>query len=237
MTIVERTTRQVVVVVPAHNEVANLPGCIASVRGAAAAVPVPVLTVVVLDHCDDGSEDLSVGDRADVHFHQIDARNVGTARAAGFEVARRMLDTGPQRTWYATTDADTRVDPDWLQRQLASQADMVLGLVRVPAGRVPPGLARRYLRGVDADDHAHVHVHGANLGCRAARYWEVGGFAHLATGEDVDLVTRFEAAGYTIDRDPDLWVTTSARRTGRAPGGFAEDLRAAADLPAVEDAS
>ena len=225
---------QVVVVVPAHNEVANLPDCIASVRVAAAAVPVPVLTVVVLDDCDDGSEDLS-GGGADVHFHQIDARNVGTARAAGFEVARRLRDTDPQRTWYANTDADTRVDQDWLQRQLASQADMVLGLVRVPAGRVPPGLARRYLRGVDSDDHAHVH--GANLGCRAAPYWRVGGFADLATGEDVDLVDRFETAGYTIDRDPALWVTTSARRTGRAPGGFADDLRAAAELAAVEDAS
>ena len=227
MTIVERTTRQVVVVVPAHNEVANLPDCIASVRVAAAAVPVPVLTVVVLDDCDDGSEDLSGGHGVDVHFHHIDARNVGTARAAGFEVARRLRDTDPQRTWYASTDADTRVDPDWLQRQLASRADMVLGLVRVPAGRVPPGLVRGYLRGVDSDDHAHVH--GANLGCRAAPYWRVGGFADLATGEDVDLVDRFEAAGYTIDRDPALWVTTSARRIGRAPGGFASDLAAAGD--------
>ena len=63
-TIVEGTITQVVVVVPAHNEVANLPGCIASVRVAAAAVPVPVLTVVVLDHCDDGSEDLSVRRRS-----------------------------------------------------------------------------------------------------------------------------------------------------------------------------
>lgn len=226
---------QVVVVVPAHNEVDKLPGCIASVRLAAAAVPVPVLTVVVLDDCNDGSEDLSAGDDADVHFHRIDARNVGTARAAGFEVARRLRDTDPRRTWYATTDADTRVDPDWLQRQLASQADMVLGLVRVPAGRVPPELACRYLRGVDSDDHTHVH--GANLGCLAATYWRVGAFADLATGEDVDLVARFEAAGCAIDRDSALWVTTSARRTGRAPGGFADDLRAAADLTAMEDAS
>ena len=81
-------------------------------RVAAAAVPVPVLTVVVLDDCDDGSEDLSVGHGADVHFHHIDAQNVGTARAAGFEVARRLRDTDPRRTWYATTDADTRVDQD-----------------------------------------------------------------------------------------------------------------------------
>ncbi len=227
MTVVERAIKQIVVVVPAHNEVANLPGCIGSVHAAAAVVPVPVLTVVVLDHCDDGSEDLAAHFGPDVHFHSVDAHNVGTARAAGFHVARRLLDSEPQRTWYASTDADTRVDPDWLQRQLTSQADMVLGLVRVPEGRAPAGLARRYLRGVDSDDHTHVH--GANLGCHAAAYWQVGGFADLATGEDVDLVTRFESAGYAIDRDPALWVTTSARRTGRAPDGFASDLAAAGD--------
>jgi len=229
----EREIVQVVAVIPAHNEVANLPGCIESVLAAADAASVPVLTVVVLDHCDDGSEELAGNFGPGVHFLCIDARNVGAARATGFSFARTLLDTDPQRTWYANTDADTRVDRDWLQRQLASGADVVLGVVRLPEGRAPAGLARRYLRGVDANGHSHVHC--ANLGCRAAAYWQVGGFNQLVSGEDVDLVERFESAGIAIDRDPGLWVTTSARRTGRAPGGFADDVRAASELASAGD--
>jgi hypothetical protein len=47
----------------------------------------------------------------------------------------------------------------------------------------------------------------------------------LPTGEDVELVDRFEAAGLHIHRDADLSVATSDRREGRAPGGFAKHLR------------
>jgi hypothetical protein len=83
----------------------------------------------------------------------------------------------------------------------------------------------------DADRHmdgdapgTHAHVHGANMGFSADAYWRVGGFRPLPSSEDVDLVARFEAAGYCIDRDPDLSVTTSARRQARAPHGFADHL-------------
>ena len=59
----------------------------------------------------------------------------------------------------------------------------------------------------------------------ADAYWQVGGFRALATGEDVELVGRFEAAGLRIDRDAQLSVATSDRREGRAPSGFAQHLR------------
>ncbi|PRC55729.1 glycosyl transferase, partial [Mycobacterium sp. ITM-2017-0098] len=71
----------------------------------------------------------------------------------------------------------------------------------------------------------HHHVHGANMGFRAEAYWQVGGFRALRTGEDVELVERFEAAGLSICRDRNLCVATSDRREGRAPGGFAQHLR------------
>jgi hypothetical protein len=71
---------------------------------------------------------------------------------------------------------------------------------------------------------SHTHVHGANMGFSADAYWRIGGFRSLPSGEDIDLVARFEAAGYCIDRDPDLSVTTSARSQARAPHGFADHL-------------
>jgi glycosyltransferase involved in cell wall biosynthesis len=216
---------QVAVVIPAHNESALLPGCLRSVTAAAACLPVPALTVVVLDACDDDSARLARHFGRDVHFMSIAARNVGAARAAGFAYARLLGRGQAAHTWYATTDADTVVDPDWLVRQIAVHADMVLGVVRVPRWRhYPRAVADRYQRDYVFGGPVHGHVHGANLGCRADTYWRLGGFAALDSGEDVDLVERFAAAGCRLHWDAQLSVATSDRRVGRAPRGFADHL-------------
>jgi len=225
------TFDRAVVVIPAHNEAANLPKSLTAMVTAAACSSMPVLTVVVLDACDDPSIDLAGRFGSDVHFIEVDARNVGASRAAGFSYARSscgMERTDESRIWYATTDADTHVDPDWLIRQTAAGADMVLGVVRIGNWRhLPAAAVRRYLNAYRAKrrQDGHGHVHGANMGFRAEAYWRVGGFADLPTGEDVDLVRRFEEHHFVIDRDERLSVTTSARQKGKAPKGFAEYLR------------
>lgn len=232
------TFDQAVVVIPAHDEARKLPQCLKAIVTAAACVPVPVLIVVVLDACSDESAELAGRFGGDVHFVEVDARNVGATRAAGFVYARTVLggdavgSTGDDeaRIWYSTTDADSRVDADWLVRQMAADADMVLGVVRVTNWRhFSASSVRRYLAEYRAKSRrrggGHGHVHGANMGFRADVYWEMGGFATVASGEDVDLVRRFEQAGRRIHRDVDLSVVTSARRDGRAPRGFASYLR------------
>jgi glycosyltransferase involved in cell wall biosynthesis len=218
---------QAVVVVPAHNELAHLPCCLRALTTAALCLPVPVLTVVVLDSCDDGSDSLVATFGPDVHFVSVDAGNVGAARAAGFEYSRSVLaEIALERTWYATTDADSAVNADWLVRMTHVNADMVLGVVRIPVWRhFPVEVARRYLRAYHSKGHGHNHIHGANMGFRADVYWQVGGFRALAAGEDVELVTRFEVAGMRIHRDTKLSVATSDRRDSRAPGGFSSHLR------------
>ena len=161
-----------------------------------------------------------------VHFISTDAANVGAARAAGFEYARSVCtDVEPARTWFATTDADTIVGRRWLSRMTQAGADMVLGTVRIPVWRLPVEAARRYRAAYTSKGPGHDHVHGANMGFRADAYWGVGGFRALSTGEDVDLVERFEVAHLSIHRDAKLTVATSAREQGRAPGGFAAHLR------------
>jgi glycosyltransferase involved in cell wall biosynthesis len=218
---------QAVVVVPAHNELAHLPGCLNALTTAALCLPVPVVIVVVLDASDDGSDSLAGQFGPDAHFVSVEAGNVGAARAAGFEYARSdCAIANLNRTWYATTDADSAVGADWLLRMTEADADMVLGVVRVPNWRnFPSEVRRRYLRGYHAKGHGHNHIHGANMGFRADAYWHVGGFRAMATGEDVELVSRFESAGMRIHRDAALSVATSDRREGRAPGGFASHLR------------
>ena len=217
-----------VIVVPAHNEASALPECLTAISAAAARADLPVTVVIVLDSCDDSSSALAERFGTDVHFLEIDAHNVGKARAAGFSFARDQGLSSPT-TWYATTDADSRVDPNWLVRQLTAAADMVLGVVRITNWRQIPGNAvRRYLRAYRAkihSDRGHDHIHGANMGFAADAYWAVGGFEALTSDEDVDLVRRFEVAGYRICRDTRLSVVTSARQIGRAPTGFAAHLR------------
>ncbi|HKV18951.1 MAG TPA: glycosyltransferase [Mycobacterium sp.] len=218
---------KVVVVVPAHNEREHLPQCLRALATAALCVNVPVLTVVVLDATDDGSDRLVGQFGPDVHFVTVDAGNVGAARAAGFSYARTECEgIDPARVWYATTDADTEVPADWLVRMTGSRADVALGVVRVASWKhYPADVVRRYLRAYHSKGKSHNHIHGANMGFRADAYWAVGGFRALPTGEDVELVDRFQAAEFVIDRDASLSVATSDRRDGRAPGGFAQHLR------------
>lgn len=225
-----------VVVVPAHNEIGALPRCLTAIRTATAAVAVPTSVVVVLDFCDDDSASLTGRFGPDVHFLQVDARNVGAARAAGFRYAKSALSSAGERTWYATTDADTEVGGDWLHRQLGSGVDMVLGVVRVDQWRHHrQEVAELYQARYDASSHRHGHIHGANMGFGSDAYWRVGGFAALASGEDVDLVERFQAAGCRIQWDDELCVTTSDRRNGRAPGGFAEHLAEVSQIVSDDD--
>ena len=230
-----------VVVIPAHNEATRLPRCLTAVLAAATAMPGRVLTVVVLDACTDRSADVAEGFGPGVQVLSIDAHNIGAARAAGFNRARTgWPDANVARTWYATTDADSRVDPDWLVRQMVADADMVLGVVRVANWRhLPTSVAGRYLhryRSKSGSDGAgHNHVHGANMGFAAEKYWEVGGFAALPSGEDVDLVRRFELSGFHIRCDASLSVVTSARHEGRAPNGFAAHLRSMLHRRGAED--
>jgi glycosyltransferase involved in cell wall biosynthesis len=143
---------QVVVVVPAHNELEHLPNCLCALTTAALCLPAPVLIVVVLDACDDGSERLAGEFGPDVHFVSVDAGNVGAARAAGFEYARDRCAAGAAaHTWYATTDADSTVNAQWLLRMTSVDADVVLGIVRTPCGgtllpRWPAGICTHITR-------------------------------------------------------------------------------------------
>ena len=162
------------VVVPAHNEAGLLGGCLRSVLTATTCLPFPTQIITVLDSCDDDSAKLAGRFGSDVHFVAINARNVGAARAAGFAYAKSVVRIDNSHTWYATTDADSRVGSDWLLRQIAAAADVVLGVVHVPVWRHhPPAVAARYLSNYRSEGPGPDHIHGANLGFRADAYWHV----------------------------------------------------------------
>ncbi|BEP15210.1 glycosyltransferase family 2 protein [Acidothermaceae bacterium B102] len=218
------------VVVPARNEEALLPACLASLQTAASHPGlggVRVRLLVVLDGCTDGSAD--VASAAGVRILVVDAGNVGIARAAGVSEILRW-EPAIDGLWLAMTDADTTVPYHWLSAQLRlvqTGADVVVGTVQVDAWEEhPPAMASRFARHYAAgfDGSGHSHVHGANLGVRASAYVRAGGVAGLALSEDHALVEACSATGARVVRTADLPVTTSARRTGRAAGGFADLL-------------
>ena len=144
------------------------------------------------------------------------------ARRAG---ARALLslwpDEDPARIWLATTDADSRVPGDWLAVQLEaylSGADMWAGRVGVAEESATA------LRWTQRYSDERDPVHGASLGFSATLYTQLGGFGGMRTGEDRDLHCRALTAGFGIAYDSRAVVTTSSRRKGRAPDGFANVL-------------
>ena len=117
------TLRDIVVVVPVHNERDRRPACLATVAAAADQVTVPVMIVVVLDACSDRSEEAIA---RPVRAMNVSGRNVGAARAAGFAAAAPRSDA---RTWLATTDADSVVPTTWLADQAVHHRALVQGVV------------------------------------------------------------------------------------------------------------
>lgn len=210
------------ILIPAHNEEDLLEDCLRAALRAAQHELLGGETVevlVVLDSCTDRSSEI-VGCYP-VHSLEIDARNVGQARAAG---ARFLLDRGVR--WISCSDADSRVAHDWLVAQLALGADAVCGTVTVDEWNesFDESAQIRYHQHYQARE-GHRHIHGANLGISADAYRRAGGFEPLACDEDVQLVRQLERSGATIAWSQRPQVRTSTRLDSRARGGFGDYLR------------
>jgi len=173
---------------------------------------------VALDRCSDATA--WICQRMGVEMVSVDAGCVGVARAAASE---RALALGAR--WIGCTDADSVVPPDWLARQLQCGASAFCGVVAVGDWLdYPQAMREQFLQGEHAVD-GHPHVHGANMGFSAVAYRQSGGFAPLATGEDVALIQAMHGAGMRVARLASPRVMTSARRHARAPHGFSDFLR------------
>ena len=208
-------------IVPAHNEETHIGDCLVALTLASRSNLLcgePVRLIVVADACADQTS--AIARRAGATVVEVNARNVGVARAAGAEHA---LAEGAR--WLAFTDADTLVGCDWFAAQLELRCDVVCGTVAVNDwGDYGERMQRHYQRTyTDADGHRHIH--GANLGVSATAYRRVGGFRALASSEDVALVEALRSGGATIAWSAAPRVVTSSRKTFRAPDGFGATLQ------------
>jgi glycosyltransferase involved in cell wall biosynthesis len=225
---------KVAVLIPARNEEVLLGRCLESVIRAIDTLPVTTTATIVLvsDCSTDRTAEIGyslIGDHGTV-LH-TGSGTVGTARALAASFAISKTTAPLSKFWLANTDADCIVPPSWLSEQIdfaASGIEAVAGVISVDSfeehgSEVPARFHSSYL--VRADG-THPHVHGANLGVRADRYLEVGGWADLRTAEDHDLWGRRRRIGVRLRSCAQLQVVTSGRRVGRAPCGFADALAA-----------
>ncbi len=221
------------VIVPAHDEEATVAECLQSLLVAREHLRrthprIACSLLLVLDACSDGTAEIAARFAGGVGTLAVEERSVGAARRAGAEL---MLRSGT-RQWLAQTDADSAVPAHWLSGHVeAAEAGVELLL-----GTVEPTFAtftqqqRRTWHRTHPLGHLPGNVHGANLGIDAALYRRLGGFAALREHEDVDLVQRARDAGARVEANGGIAVSTSDRRVGRTPGGYAGFLREAYPL-------
>ena len=160
--------------------------------------------------------------------HRHRGTSVGVARAHGVRATlARFAATDPRDLWIANTDADSAVPTNWLTTHITAAIagyDLLVGTVQPDFDDLSPA-QRTAWTATHTPGVANGHVHGTNLGVRADKYLEAGGFKPLAEHEDVGLVARLRRTGTTHELATDACcVLTSGRSEGRTPGGYARHL-------------
>jgi GT2 family glycosyltransferase len=210
----QRTWPKVSVVICAYNAADTLEDCLSSL----ARLTYPNFEVIVVnDGSRDGTEAIA---RSHAHVRLITTPNNGlsTARNIGLSAATGEI--------VAYTDADVRVDPDWLtylvQPFLRSDVVAAGGPNVVPpedpwvaqcVARAPGGPTQ-----VMFDDRIAEHVPGCNLAVRREALLAIGGFnpIYLRAGDDVDVCWRLQARGGKIGFAPAALVWHHHRASIRA---------------------
>jgi Glycosyl transferase family 2 len=250
-----------VVAVPVRNEAERIGACLEALAAQQGIGASALGVVLFLNNCTDGTAQVVAALRPSLRVpirmieREFPGANAGWARREAMEAAADWLDEGePFDGLILTTDADSRVPPDWVARNLAAAADGVdavagrIALDEADAARLPAALhARGRLEGgyetrlieiealIDPVPHdpwpRHWTTSGATLAVRLASYRRVGGMPPLAVGEDKAFVSSLLSSDARVRHDPDILVVTSGRLDGRAPGGAADTMKLRCDVP------
>ncbi|MBX9931861.1 MAG: glycosyltransferase [Methylobacterium sp.] len=246
--------------IPVRNEAERIAACLNAIEAQAGLKPGSLGVVLFLNNCTDGTGEIVAELRARMSIPvkvtelQFAGANAGWARREAMEIAAEWIESGGQAGTILSTDADSRVPPNWVARNLAAieaGADAVAGRVELDpaeAALLPPSLpARGRLEDeysallteaesiLDPDPHdpwpCHRTTIGATLAVTLKAYRKVGGMPPIALGEDGAFVAALLQHGLRVRHAVDVVVTISARLTGRAPGGVADTIRSRCELP------
>ncbi len=238
------------IAVPACNEAGTIETCMSALDVAAAhAVGATVQLVILVNNSSDRTAEIARRHRpralrARVLEITLPPRHAhaGGARRAAMEHAATLL---PPDGILMTTDADSRVHPNWIAAnlaELAAGADAVAGAVafdeadRIALPLLPARALEWQLAGLQAhlgslvDPRAHdpwpnhIWAWGACLALTLSAYRRIGGLPSVPLAEDRALAAALERSDLKVRHSYAPLVLTSTRRHGRAPGGLADLL-------------
>ncbi|MBI3943386.1 MAG: glycosyltransferase [Chloroflexi bacterium] len=207
------------VVIAVYNGASTLDDCLNSLVN----MHYPNYEVLVVD---DGSNDGTdkIADRYAAKYPQ-QVRAIHTPNG-GLSVARNIGIVEATGHIVAYTDADCRVDPDWLYyfaaRLMQGDITAVGGPNLVPAddGWIAQcvGLAPGGPTHILTNDELAEHIPGCNMAFWKNALEEVGGFqpVYRVAGDDVDLCWRLQAIGHHIGFAPGAVVWHHRRPSIRA---------------------
>jgi GT2 family glycosyltransferase/sugar lactone lactonase YvrE len=210
----QKTWPKVSVLVCAYNAADTLDDCLTSL----AHLTYPDYEVIVVN---DGSRD-----RTSEIAHSYPGVRVVDVPNGGLSAARNLALAEAKGEIVAYTDADVRVDPDWLsylvQPFLTSDVVGSGGPNIVPpddpwvaqcVARAPGGPTQVLL-----DDRIAEHVPGCNMAYRRDALLAIGGFnpVYLRAGDDVDVCWRLQAKGQKIGFAPAALVWHHHRASVKA---------------------
>jgi glycosyltransferase involved in cell wall biosynthesis len=253
-------TPEAVIAVPVRNEEERVAACLRALAAQEGLAPGSLGVVLFLNNCTDRTAEivadlvprLSVPVRVLVEDYA--GAHAGWARRRAMDAAVAWLSGAGGAGIILSTDADSRVPPDWVARNRAAiraGADAVAGRVELDpdeAALLPPSLpARGKLEDIydaliteaeariDPDPHdpwpCHRTAIGATLAVTCSAYLRVGGMPEIPLGEDGAFIARLLEHGLRVRHATDVCVTISARLSGRAPGGVADTIRSRCEEP------
>jgi Glycosyl transferase family 2 len=256
-----------IVAIPVRDEEDCLPACLRALalQQDLFGHPFPreqIRVVLFANNCSDQSASLArkIGGDLSLNLRVFEARlppvtaHAGAARRAAMDLAEAWLaEQSCHDGVILTTDADSRVAPNWIAENLAAfeaGADAVLGRIELDEdGKLLPDALHR--RGelediyerlltelswlLDPLEHNpwphHATISGASLAVRRSVYCRVGGMPCVPLGEDKALVALLLRHDAKIRYSLAVHVITSGRTFGRAPGGVADTLAARSREP------
>lgn len=250
-----------IVAIPVRDEAEHIAICLNAVDVQEGVDKGEIGVVLLLNNSSDGTEGIVRDLAPQLHYPlriiEINSpeANAGWARRGAMNGAAAWLEEiGAQDGIILTTDADSRVPPNWVAvnaRMIAAGAAGVAGQIALDEAdeaALPASLrARGFLEEtyerlltelnarIDPERNdpwpTHWTQSGASLAVSLAAYRHVDGMPAIALGDDRAFISRLRAANLVVRHTPEIVVATSGRLVGRAKGGVADTMRVRVEEP------
>lgn len=213
-------------VIPAFNEASTIERCLLAAVGQTRA---PWEIVVVDNRSTDATAEIV--ERVAAEHPEVPIRLVRQYATQGLVPTRNLGFAVATGEVFGRIDADTVLDPRWVERVADSMRDAAVGAVTGPVvyydlpvlgtTQVSDDLVRRALRGLG---RRYPFLYGSNMAIRAEAWRAIEHATCLDQDdllhEDIDLAVHLRQAHIRTAYVPRMRASVSARRLGSSPSSF-----------------